>query len=204
MTLSPRERRLAADARSISQLLRDSSILKADGRGNPPTQYRLRFHGAGLAVDARGNVYRQDLHEIHVELGAAYPRLMPTLSWKTPIFHPNISGGGVVCLGGYGTHWVPSLTLAELCTMLWDMIRYRNFDVNSPYNREAALWIRDQQNISLPVDTRPLRNLVQEHGRKIIESGIEIVTGGPRVSDDRNHSGHSDDGIVFVSNNPGP
>jgi len=160
MTLSPRERRLAADARAMSQLVHDSSILKADGKGNPPTTYRLRFHGDGMAVDALGNVVRQNFHEVHVELGAAYPRLMPTLSWKTPIFHPNISAGGVVCLGGYGTHWVPSLSLAELCTMLWDMIRYANYDTESPYNREAAQWIREQKNIPFPLDKRSLRNQV--------------------------------------------
>ena len=27
----------------------------------------------------------------------------------------------MVCLGGYGTHWVPSVQLDELCMMLWDM-----------------------------------------------------------------------------------
>jgi hypothetical protein len=42
--------------------------------------------------------------------------------------------------------------------MLWDMIRYRNFDIESPYNREAAIWAKNQNNFRLPVDGRPLRN----------------------------------------------
>ena len=83
---------------------------------------------------------------------------MPEISWKTPIFHPNISASGVVCLGGYGTYWVPSLTLDELCTMLWDMIRYENYDEKSPYNREAAGWIKTQEEFRMPLDTRPLRD----------------------------------------------
>ena len=70
--------------------------------------------------------------------------MMPELAWKSPIFHPNISASGVVCLGGYGTYWVPSLALDELCSMLWDMIRYENFDETSPYNREAAAWALDR------------------------------------------------------------
>ena len=61
----------------------------------------------------------RDQHEVTIRLGANYPRMMPELSWKSPIFHPNISGSGVVCLGGYGTYWVPSLNLDELCEMLW-------------------------------------------------------------------------------------
>ena len=85
---------------------------------------------------------------------------MPELTWMSPIFHPNISASGVVCLGGYGTHWVPSLSLDELCEMLWDMIRYRNYDVDSPYNREAALWARTQTQYFLPVDDRPIRDRV--------------------------------------------
>jgi hypothetical protein len=119
----------------------------------------LRFHGAGLERDAvTGDVRRRNYHEVAVELGAAYPRLMPELTWRTPVFHPNISASGVVCLGGYATHWVPSLTLAELCRMLWDMLRYENFDLDSPYNREAAVWVRRQKALALPLDPRPLRD----------------------------------------------
>ena len=69
---------------------------------------------------------------------------MPEIRWLTPIYHPNISEIGMVCLGGYGTHWVPSLQLDELCGMLWDMARYHNYDIRSPYNREAALWVANQ------------------------------------------------------------
>ena len=60
----------------------------------------------------------------------------------------------MVCLGGYGTHWVPSLNLDELCGMLWDMARYHNYDVRSPYNRDAALWVANQTGLHLP-DRRP-------------------------------------------------
>jgi hypothetical protein len=84
--------------------------------------------------------------------------MMPELLWKTPIFHPNISASGVVCLGGYAAHWVPSLTLDELCVMLWDVVRYENFDIASPYNREAAFWAKGQDPEHFPVDPRPLRD----------------------------------------------
>lgn len=160
MKLSPRDRRLAADHRSIAQLLAESTILTADARGNPPQHYRLRFRGWGIGHNSDGEITPVDQHEVLVELGAAYPRMMPSLTWRTSIFHPNISANGVVCLGGYGTHWVPSLTLSELCTMLWDIIRYRNFNIDSPYNREAAEWARTQTAYEFPLDPRPLRNAV--------------------------------------------
>ena len=126
------------------------------------------------------------------------------LAWQTPTFHPNISNNGVVCLGGYGTHWVPSLTLSEMCTMLWDMIRYKNFDSESPYNREAALWAKMQSDFTFPVDSRSIRDKISNQaeviqpqsrsqevqvtrvtqdelilepdtGDEIVEDGIEIV-----------------------------
>jgi hypothetical protein len=85
---------------------------------------------------------------------------MPEMQWRTPIFHPNISGSGMVCLGGYGTYWAPSLNLDELCEMLWEMIRYANYDVTSAYNRDAADWAAGQREYQFPVDPRPIRDKV--------------------------------------------
>ena len=105
--------------------------------------------------------------------------MMPDLAWKTPIFHPNISGSGVVCLGGYGTHWVPSLHLDELCGMLWDMIRYQNFDVDSPYNREAALWAKTQRTFQLPLDDRPLRDRLAGVASTPVETTTPPIAAAP-------------------------
>src|SRR5262249_8237172 len=93
------------------------------------------------------------------------PRTMPELRWLSPVYHPNISEIGLVCLGGYGTHWVPSLHLDELCVMLWDMARFHNYDIRSPYNREAALWAANQTTFAFPIDHRPLRDVRIAQGR---------------------------------------
>jgi len=160
MRKSPRQRRLEADFRSVRKLHSESSIFSFNANGSPPNRYRLLFEGPGISRDSNGKIQVVENHEVIVELGASYPRMVPNLLWQTPIFHPNISNNGVVCLGGYGTHWVPSLTLDEMSTMLWDMIRYKNFDIQSPYNREAALWARDQREFSFPLDDRNIRDLV--------------------------------------------
>ena len=104
-------------------------------------------------------------HRVEIKLGASYPRSIPEIRWLTPIYHPNISEIGMVCLGGYGTHWVPSVQLDELCLMLWDMVRYHNYDIRSPYNRDAALWVANQTSILFPTDPRPLRDLREAQGR---------------------------------------
>jgi ubiquitin-protein ligase len=163
MRESPRLRRLRTDLKALEKLREESSIVdfavNKTRLDAPPESYTITFRGKGLwRADMSSDVLIREEHVVRVCLGASYPRMMPDLSWKTPVFHPNISGSGVVCLGGYGTHWVPSLNLDELCVMLWDMIRYQNFDVESPYNREAAWWAKSQQDLRLPLDDRPLRD----------------------------------------------
>lgn len=222
MRKSPRQRRLNSDFQSVQQLVDESTIITFQSSGSPPQKYRFIFKGAGFKRDRHGVISVSEHHEVLVELGAAYPRMVPNLAWQTPIYHPNISNNGVVCLGGYGTHWVPSLTLSEMCTMLWDMIRYKNFDTESPYNREAALWAKTQTDFRFPIDPRSIRDQISggekpeitpsvrvtrvvdnsegnarvtevtESGIEIIETGIEIIETNTREEPE------NDTGIVFL------
>jgi ubiquitin-protein ligase len=169
---SPRIRRLRSDLAALEALKSESSVFQFRATGNPPQQYLLGFRGKSLARD-RGKVVVREYHEVEVKLGASYPRTMPELRWHTPIYHPNISEIGMVCLGAYGTHWVPSLALDELCVMLWDMARYQNYDIRSPYNREAALWTANQTTFRFPMDARPLRDHRAALGRSSHE--LELV-----------------------------
>ncbi len=168
---SPRLRRLRSDLAAMERLRDESSVLKFRASGRPDQQYIIEFRGMSLAR-LRGKVCLSERHEVEIKLGSSYPRSMPELRWLTPIYHPNISEIGMVCLGGYGTHWVPSLNLDELCGMLWDMARYHNYDVRSPYNRDAALWVASQTTFRFPLDPRPLRDLRAALGR--IESSPNL------------------------------
>lgn len=178
MRQSPRLRRLRSDLTAMQQLQAESSILDftvpGPMFGGSPDVYTVFFHGRGLWVPEGSNEVRvRHRHEAMIRLGASYPRMMPELVWKTPVFHPNISANGVVCLGGYSTHWVPSLQLDELCTMLWDMIRYENFDIESPYNRQAAQWIKEQSTFAFPVDNRVIRNRAAEAQLGTVDRGAQ-------------------------------
>lgn len=189
MRESPRIRRLRTDLKALEKLRDESTILQFETTrapyNSPPEGYVVRFRGKGLwRPDRTTDVLLRDQHEVSIHLGASYPRMMPDLAWKTPIFHPNISASGVVCLGGYGTHWVPSLNLDELCGMLWDMIRYENYDVESPYNREAALWAKTQGIYRLPVDERSLLDQVAGINNKAKEMLPPNVAAPQRPVDD--------------------
>ena len=117
----------------------------------------------------RGKIKIVHLHRVEIKLGISYPRTIPEIRWMTPIYHPNISEIGMVCLGGYGTHWVPSVQLDELCMMLWDMARYHNYDIRSPYNRDAAFWVANQTSILFPTDRR--RSAISRAGAHRIRPG---------------------------------
>ena len=165
MRRSPRLRRLESDWKVMQQLQAESSLIQittpATPFAGPPEIYVVRFCGRGLwRPDGSDCVLLRDGHEVVIRLGASYPRMIPELVWRTPIFHPNISANGVVCLGGYSTHWAPGLRLDELCVMLWDIARYANFDVDSPYNRAASYWARTQSQYPFPIDVRPLRDRI--------------------------------------------
>jgi ubiquitin-protein ligase len=164
MHQSPRIRRLHSDLAALERLRSESSVFRFTATGDPPQQYNIILAGKSLWRD-RGKARTLDQHRVEIKLGASYPRSIPEIRWLTPIFHPNISEIGMVCLGGYGTHWVPSVQLDDLCVMLWDMARFFNYDIRSPYNREAALWVAGQTTFRFPIDARPLRDLRASIGR---------------------------------------
>jgi hypothetical protein len=168
---SPRIRRLRNDQTALERLAAESSIFHFKATGKPPYYYSITFKGKGLCRD-RGKIKLIQSHQVEIKLGVSYPRSIPEIRWLTPIYHPNISEIGLVCLGGYGTHWVPSVQLDELCLMLWDMARFHNYDIRSPYNRDAALWVANQTSILFPTDSRPLRDVRVAQGR-IMDSQID-------------------------------
>lgn len=156
---SPRDRRLRSDLKAMNRLQGRSSILTFEGFDDPPQRYLVTFRGQGLMQPPNTDeVVPTEFHQVEIRLGSSYPRSKPDLKWKTPIFHPNISALGQVCLGGYSTNWVPSLNLDELCEMLWDMVRYDNYDVKSPYNYKAARWVERQRVFRFPTDSRHLKD----------------------------------------------
>lgn len=156
---TPRVRRLKADGDALKLLKENSTIVDYQAVGDPPERYLITFKGKGLLRKTEADpVEVAEVHRVEIRLGIDYPRSRPDLQWLTSIYHPNISAVGAVCLGGYSTNWVPSLGLAELCEMLWDMVRYANYDPKSAYNYAAGRWSETQTQFDFPLDPRNLRD----------------------------------------------
>jgi ubiquitin-protein ligase len=156
---TPRTRRLKADADAMKLLKENSTIVDWQAFGDPAERYLITLKGKGLMRKSEADAVEvAEVHRVEVRLGIDYPRSRPDLQWLTAIYHPNISAVGAVCLGGYSTNWVPSLGLAELSEMLWDMVRYANYDPKSAYNYAAGRWSETQTQFDFPLDPRNLRD----------------------------------------------
>lgn len=159
----------------MQELKNQSSLVDFTTAGDPPEKYQITFFGKSFAREqVTDNIKILEVHRVDIELGMDYPRESPRLKWLTPIYHPNIAESGAVCLGGYSTNWVSSLTMDRLCEMLWDMIRYANYDPNSPYNWKASQWIRVQTQYRIPLDNRPLRDRVRDvQGANVVKISMD-------------------------------
>jgi ubiquitin-protein ligase len=184
---TPRGRRLISDYEALSNLASETSALtfeiSARGENGIPESYIVTLYGPSLErIDTlfEYSIRVRENHQMLISFGPQYPRLMPQIQWLTPIFHPNISLGGSVCLGGYSTHWVPSLKLDQLCEMLWDMICFRNFNLESPFNRDAAIWMQQQKTFHFPLESRPLRQMRNSQSELLCNDPIPRTLESPQ------------------------
>jgi len=155
---NPRLERLRNEHQRLQQLAARSPYIHIlSVQGSPPTDYTLQFTCRGVErLDGNGNpVYRED-HRVRILLGPQYPMTMPALRWLTPIFHPNISSGGSVCIGrqwsGGGRY------LDDLVIYLAQMVRYDGEGLTftpDAFNSAAYRWATQNRRL-LPVDRRPM------------------------------------------------
>jgi ubiquitin-protein ligase len=139
--VTPRERRLLSDLRSMEDLAAAGHVTFRS-EGDPPEIYRLMLTGAGLAKDDAGRLLVRSLHRCDVYLHLEYPRRPPVVTWQTPVFHPNLLGpdrNGGVCLGS----WSAAESLADLCRRLHALVTYASFNTADALDNEAAAWARE-------------------------------------------------------------
>jgi ubiquitin-conjugating enzyme E2 D/E len=68
--------------------------------------------------------YAGGVFNLIIEFPSDYPYKPPKLLFQTPIFHPNISPKGAICLDILKTEWSPALNISRvllsLCSLLSD------------------------------------------------------------------------------------
>lgn len=146
--MTPRLRRLRADEEQVvTRFEGHSHVRVVETWGRPPDRYLFEFRVPGLVpVDRDGATTSGDTHRAEVFLGADYPRRPPFCRMVTPVFHPNIDPQKI-CIGD---HWSAGESLVDLVSRIAEMICFQSYNVKSPLNAEAAVWVIEHE-LELPL-----------------------------------------------------
>jgi ubiquitin-protein ligase/DNA-directed RNA polymerase subunit RPC12/RpoP len=148
-----RIRRLAADARQMEEVFRNSPLIRVvSSSDDPPDRYTVEYRIHSLARGNNGQPVPRDQHVVEIQLTRDYPRQSPKCRMLTPIFHPNVEPAAI-CVGD---HWTAAERLTDLVIRIGEMIAYQTYNIKSPLDGEAAMWA-DLNRDSLPTDKRDLR-----------------------------------------------
>jgi ubiquitin-protein ligase len=151
--MGPRKQvRLQKDLEELMRLKTSRpELIDFTTKGTPPIEYNFTVKLRGLKLEGEKAVVTEN-HQFSLRLGANYPSEPPDVTWKTPIFHPNIRGQAVC----HSQQWSPAWSLADFVIEIGDMIRYQKLNNKSPLDRKAAAWA-EQNGAKFPIDERSLR-----------------------------------------------
>ena len=145
--MSVRLRRLQADYESVRRLVRRHPRIEIEGvSGMPPDKYRFRLSVRSLVREGT-DTRVLDTHRVELNLPGTYPRDPPNCRMLTPVFHPNIAPHAI-CVGDL---WTAAESLVSLIQRIGEMLAFQSYNVKSPLNGEAALWVKEHLD-RLPVD----------------------------------------------------
>lgn len=141
--MTPRLRRLQADLEQVTASLAGHPHVRAvETWGRPPERYLFELSVPGyVPPESGGTLRRADVHRAEVFLGADYPRRPPFCRMVTPVFHPNIDPQKI-CIGD---HWSAGESLVSLVLRIAEMICFQSYNVKSPLNAEAAVWVTEHE-----------------------------------------------------------
>lgn len=112
-------------------------------------------HWIGHIDGPKDTPYAGGRFHLNIEFPPAYPIKPPEVRFTTPVYHPNISTNGEICLDILHSQWSPALTvsnlLISLCSLLSDpnpehglnrdaLQLYRTDKVK--YNETVRDWVR--------------------------------------------------------------
>lgn len=147
--MSPRQRRLTADARELLTGFQGHPHVSIQAVGaQPPERYQVIYNLPALVTNQFNSLQVTNQHIVHITLPAGYPREKPYCTCDSAVFHPNF--GSYICIADY---WSPSQSIVDVVVQIGDMLQYKLYNVRSPLNAVAARWV------SQHLDRVPISNL---------------------------------------------
>lgn len=113
------------------------------------------YHWAGSIVGPTGTPYEGGVFQLDITFPPDYPFKPPHITFKTRVYHPNISSRGAICLDILKDKWAPALTISKvllsICSLFGDanpddplvpdIARQYKTD-RAAYERTAQEWTR--------------------------------------------------------------
>ncbi len=139
---------LARDFEEVNKLLTQYPQIQVTlTEGDPPATYEVEYQLTGLTRQADGNIGQTSSHLLRINLPFGYPHFPPTVKPLTPLFHPDIDPDAV----RIASYWQQNPSLAELVLHMGEMICAKNYNLEEPFNQEAADWYGEHSN-EFPLD----------------------------------------------------
>ena len=141
--------KLAADFEEVQKTLElYPSINLIQVEGDPPDNYEIEYLLNGYVRDVDGNIRTGAQHRIRLSLPFGYPHFPPAVKPLTSIFHPDIDPDAI----RIAAYWQENPELSELILHVGEMICGNFYNLEDPFNQEAADWFAEHLQ-DLPLDS---------------------------------------------------
>jgi len=147
--------RLAEDFEQLKDLLElYPHISIVNTTGQPPDSYEIAYNIRGYTRDTANAIVVGESHRVRFSLPFGYPHFAPTVKPLTPIFHPDFDPAAI----RIADRWQQNPSLPELVLYVGEMISGNIFNLEDPFNQEAAEWYQTHKH-QLPLDSLSIADI---------------------------------------------
>ncbi len=131
---------LARIQREYAEILKEAPETISAG----PVQETNLYVWEGMVVGPTGSPYEGGMFLLDIHFPEDYPFKPPVVTFRTPIYHPNINRAGQICLDILKqSSWSPVLTITKVLLSISSLLTDAN--PNDPLRPEVAdQYIRDR------------------------------------------------------------
>lgn len=134
------------------ELYPNISIIRTDGQ--PPDHYEIEYRLKGYVKDSDNAVTIDATHRVRISLPFGYPHFAPIAKPLSPNFHPDIDPAAI----RIADQWQKNPSLPDLVLYIGEMISGNVYNLDDPFNQEAAEWYQANQK-NLPLDSLSIADI---------------------------------------------